>query len=217
MMHTKNRAIQMITRLSDTVDGLEIWRRYLEEWETVDRGRYGAMLMQLLQCPLIGSRGQALEEPVRQYEAQNVDMLRDTIKAATLARNPQDPEWCRCVRLSATRVQEFDALRSVERERQKQAQKQRQGQAQRQRQKQAQKAKRKEKSKDKSKEGTSDTSNTKCSFCRGNDCPKSLRWPAEKKTMSHELSKLTMIGSDASVHVCPLNTAKGTAFANRVK
>ena len=26
MMHTKNRAIQMITRLSDPVNGLEIWR-----------------------------------------------------------------------------------------------------------------------------------------------------------------------------------------------
>ena len=48
------------------------------------------------------------------------------------------------------------------------------------------------------KEGTSDTSNTKCSFCKGKD-PKSLTWPVEKKTMSHELSKLTMINSDASV------------------
>ena len=32
MMHTKNQAIQMITRLSDPVNGLEIWRRFLEEW-----------------------------------------------------------------------------------------------------------------------------------------------------------------------------------------
>ena len=32
MMHTKNRAIQMITRLSDSVNGPEIWRRFLEEW-----------------------------------------------------------------------------------------------------------------------------------------------------------------------------------------
>ena len=54
------------------------------------------------------------------------------------------------------------------------------------------KGKEKGKSKNKSKEGTSDTSNTKCFFCKGKDCPKSLRWPAEKKTMSHELSKLTM-------------------------
>ena len=89
MMHTKNRAIQMITRLSDPVNGLEIWRRFLEEWEPVNRGRYRAMLMQLLQCPLTESRGQALEEcerPVRQYEAQNLDTLRDTFKAATLRR-----------------------------------------------------------------------------------------------------------------------------------
>ena len=49
MMHTKNRAIQMITRLSDPVNGLEIWRRFLEEWEPVNRGRYRAMLMQLQQ------------------------------------------------------------------------------------------------------------------------------------------------------------------------
>ena len=116
MMHTKNRAIQMITRLSDPVNGLEIWRRFLEEWEPVNRGRYRAMLMQLLQCPLMGNRGQALEQcecPVRQYEAQNVDTVRDTIKAAILAHNPQDSEWSRYVRLSATRLQEYDALNSI--------------------------------------------------------------------------------------------------------
>ena len=122
MMHTKNRAIQMITRLSDSVNGLEIWKRFLEEWEPVNRGRYRAMLMQLLQCPLTERRGQALEEcecPVRQYEAQNVDTLRDTTKAAILARNPQDSEWCRCVRLSATRLQEYDALQSMSKEKRK--------------------------------------------------------------------------------------------------
>ena len=48
MMHTKNRAIQMIKRLSDTVSGLEIWRRFLEEWEPLNRGRNRAMLMQWL-------------------------------------------------------------------------------------------------------------------------------------------------------------------------
>ena len=30
VIHTKNRAIQMNTRLSDPVNGLEIWRRFLE-------------------------------------------------------------------------------------------------------------------------------------------------------------------------------------------
>ena len=110
MMHTKNRTIQMITRLSDPVNGLEIWRRYLEEWEPVNRGRHRAMLMQLLQCPPTGLEW---ERPVRQYEAQNLDTLRDTIKAATLAHNPQDSEWCRYVRLSATSLQGYDALKSV--------------------------------------------------------------------------------------------------------
>ena len=74
MVHTKNRTIQMIARLSDPVNGLEIWRRFLEVWEPVNRGRYRAVLMQLLQCPLTESRGQALEECerlVRKYEAQN--------------------------------------------------------------------------------------------------------------------------------------------------
>ena len=66
------------------------------------------------------------------------------------------------------------------------------------------KGKKKGKSKDKSKEGTSDTSDTKSSFCKGNDRPKSPTWPAEKKTMSRELCKLTIIDSDALVHVCPL-------------
>ena len=35
--------------------------------------------------------------------------------------------------------------------------------------------------------------------------------------MSHELSKLTMIDIDASVHVSPLKHGQGTAFANRVQ
>ena len=122
---------------------------------------------------------------------QNLDTLQDTIKAAILAHNPQDSEWCRYVRLSTRRLQRHDALKSVWKEK---------GMC---------KGKVKGKSKDKSKEGTSDTSNTKCSFCKGNDCPKSLRWPAEEKTMIHELCKLTMIDSDASVHVCPLDTGQG--------
>ena len=133
MMHTKNRAIQMITRLSDSLNGLEIWERFLEE--PVNRGRYRAMLMQLLECPLTGSRGQALEEwerPVRHYEAQTLD----TIKAAALAHNPQDSEWCRYVRLSATRLQRHDVLKSVQRERQAQRKREKQAQRQRERKKQ---------------------------------------------------------------------------------
>ena len=48
-MHTKDRALQMITKLSDPANGFEIWRRFLEEWEPAHRRRYRAMLMQLLQ------------------------------------------------------------------------------------------------------------------------------------------------------------------------
>ena len=142
MIHTKNRTIQMIMRLSDLVNGLEIWRRFLEVWEPVNRGRYRAMLMQLLQCPLTGSRGRALEEwecHVRQYKAQNVDTLLDTIKAAKLAHNPQDSEWCRYVRLSATRLQRHDVLKSVCKEKGKgKRQRQMQKQAQRQRERKKQ-------------------------------------------------------------------------------
>ena len=71
--------------------------------------------MQLLQFPLVGNRGQALEEwerLVRQYEAQSSDTLQDTIKAAILAHTPQDPEWRRHVGLNATRLQGYDALKS---------------------------------------------------------------------------------------------------------
>ena len=103
-MHTKDRALQ------------KIWRRFLEEWEPAHRGRYRAMLMQLLQFPFVGDRGQALEEWerfVRQYEAQSSDTLQDTIKAAILAaHNPQDPEWRRHVGLNATRLQGYEALKS---------------------------------------------------------------------------------------------------------
>ena len=114
-MHTKDRALHMITKLSGPANEFEIWRRFLEEWEPAHRGRYRAMLMQLLQFPFTGDRGQALEEwerLVRQYEAQSSDTLQDTIKAAILAHNPQDPEWRRHVGLNATRLQGYDALKS---------------------------------------------------------------------------------------------------------
>ena len=118
-----------------------------------------------------GQASEKCECPVRQYEAQNVDTLQDTIKAATLAHN----QWCRYVRLNATRLQEHDALKSMWKEKGKSKRKGKE--------KSKRKGKEKGKSKDRSKEGTSDTSNTKRSFCKGKDCPKSLTWPAEKKTM----------------------------------
>ena len=102
------------TKLSDPANGFEIWRRFQGEWEPAHRGRYRAMLMQLLQIPFLVDRGQALEEwerLVRQYEAQSSDTLQDTIKAAILAHNPQDPEWRRHVGLNAARLQGYDALR----------------------------------------------------------------------------------------------------------
>ena len=63
--------------------------------------------MQLLQFPFVEDRGQALEEwerLVRQYEAQSSDTLQDTIKAATLAHNPKDPEWRGHVGLNAKKA-----------------------------------------------------------------------------------------------------------------
>ena len=88
--------------------------RFLEEWEPAHRGRYRAMLMQLLQFPFVGDRGQSLQEwerLVRQYEAQSSDTLQEAIKGAILAHNPQDPEWRRHVGLNATRLQGYEALK----------------------------------------------------------------------------------------------------------
>ena len=220
-MHTKDRALQMITKLSDPANGFEIWRRFLQEWEPAHRGRYRAMLMQLLQFPFVGDRGQALEEwerLVRQYEAQSSDTLQDTIKAAMLAHNPQDPEWRRHVGLNATRLQVYDALRSewkavhqayrqwgiadghdttpMEVDAHMKGKSQNKGKCkgkEKGKDKDKGKEKGKAKSKDKSKEGTSDTSSVKCFFCkeRGHarkDCPKFSAWLAEKKTVGHEQS-----------------------------
>ena len=111
-------------------------------------------------------------------------------QSSNTGTQPQDSEWCRHVRLSATRLQRYDALKSVRKEKCR-------GKGE---EKSKRKGKEKGKSKDKSKEGTSDTSNTRCSLCKGKDCLKSLTWPAEKKTMSYELCKLTMIDSDACAH-----------------
>ena len=61
-MHTKDRALQMIAKLGDPTNGFEIWRHVLEEWGPAHRGRYRAMLMQLLQFPFMGDRSQALED-----------------------------------------------------------------------------------------------------------------------------------------------------------
>ena len=78
-MHTKDRALQMITKVSDPANGFEIWRRFLEEWEPAHRGRYRAMLVQLLQFPFTGDGIQALEwqRLMRQYESQSSDTLQN--------------------------------------------------------------------------------------------------------------------------------------------
>ena len=55
-MHTKDRALQMITKLRDPANGFDIWRRFLEERELAHRGQYRAMLMQLSQFPFTGDR-----------------------------------------------------------------------------------------------------------------------------------------------------------------
>ena len=187
-IHTKDRALQMITKLSDPANGFEIWRRFLEEWEPAHRERYRAMLMQLLQFPFTGDRGQALEKwerLVRQHEAQSSDTLQDTIKAATLALIPQDPERRRHVGLNATRLQGYHGLRS-ERKAMHQAYRQwgiadgndttpmevdalMKGKGKNKgkgKGKENGKEKGKAKSKDKPKEGTSDTSRMKCFFCK---------------------------------------------------
>ena len=204
--HERSR-LQMITKLSDPANGFEIWRRFLEEWEPGHRGRYRAMLMQLLQFPFVGDRGQALEEwerLVRQYEAQSSDTLQDTTKAAILVHNPQDPEWRRHVGLNATRLQGYEALKS-EWKAMHEAYRQwciadgndttpmevdalMKGKG-----KGKGKEKGKAKSKDKPKEGTSDTSNVKCFFCKEKgharkDCPKFSAWLDERKTVGHEQS-----------------------------
>ena len=36
-MHTEDRALQMITKLSDPANGFEIWKHFLEEWEPAHR------------------------------------------------------------------------------------------------------------------------------------------------------------------------------------
>ena len=59
-MHTKDRALQVITKLSDPANGFKIWRRFLEEWEPAHRGRYRAMMMQLLQFPFVGDKRSGL-------------------------------------------------------------------------------------------------------------------------------------------------------------
>ena len=218
-MHTKERALQMITKLSGPANGFEIWRRFLEEWELAHRGQYRAMLMQLLQFPFMGDRGQALEEwerLVRQCEAQRSDTLQDTIKAAILPHNPQDPEWRRNVGLNATRLQGYEALKS-EWKAMHQAYRQwsmadgndttpmevdalMKGKGKNEGKSKG-KGKGKDKgieksegkSKDKPTEGTTDTSNVKCFFCKGKghtrkDCPKFSAWLAEMKTVGHEQS-----------------------------
>ena len=61
-MHTKDRALQMITKLSDPANGFEIWRRCLEEWEPEHRGRYRAMLVQFVAVSVHGRQRSGLGE-----------------------------------------------------------------------------------------------------------------------------------------------------------
>ena len=83
--------------------------------------------------------------------------------------------------LSPTRLQEYDAPNSIWKEKGKIKHKSKDKGKRTGKGKSMRKGKEKGKSKDKSKEGTSDTSNTKCSFFKGKDRPKSLRWPALRR------------------------------------
>ena len=115
-VHTKDRALQMIEKLSDPANGFEIWRRVLEEWRAGAQRTVPSDADAVAAVSVCGrQRGQALEEwerLVRQYEAPSSDTLQDTIKAAILAHNPQDPEWRRHLGLNATRLQGNEALKS---------------------------------------------------------------------------------------------------------
>ena len=134
--------------------------------------------MQMLQCPLMGSRGQALEErdsPVRQYEAQNVGYAPGHIQSSNAGTQPTGLRMVQIRQTERDKAAEaWCSQKYVERKWQRQGQSKRKG-----KEKSKRRSKEKGKSKDKSKEGTSDTSNTKCSFCKGKDRPKSLTSPAE--------------------------------------
>ena len=50
----------MIMILSDPVNGLETWKRFLEEWDRVNRGRHRAMLMQFAAMSFHGKQRSSL-------------------------------------------------------------------------------------------------------------------------------------------------------------
>ena len=150
----------MITRLSEPVNGLEIWRRVRAgEQRSVssDADAIAALSSHGKQRSSLGGVGTSCTA-VRGTEFGHAPGHNQSSNTGTQPTG--------FVRLSATRLQEYDALRSMWKKKGKG------------------KRKEKGKSKDKSKEETSGTSNTKCSFCKGKDRPKSLSWPAEKKTMA---------------------------------
>ena len=96
----------MITKLSDPAYGFEIWRRLLEEWEPDHRGRYRAMLMQLLQFPFTGDRSGlggvgTTRAAVRGTELRHTSGHDQSSNTGT--HNPQDPEWRRHVMHQAYR------------------------------------------------------------------------------------------------------------------
>ena len=144
--------------------------------------------------------------------------FRDTIKAAILAHNPQDPEWRRHVGLNATRLQEYDALKSewkamhqayrqwgiadgddttpMEVDAPMKGKGKNKGKGKgKEKGKEKGKGKGQEKgkgkSKDKAKGGTSDMSNVKRFFCKEKGFS---AWLAEKKTVGHEQSANSIEG-----------------------
>ena len=133
------------------------------------------MLMQLLQVPFVGDRGQALEEwerLVRQYEAQSSDNASGHDQSSNTSTQPTrsrkaEARWSerdeaarvRCSRRVESDASSIQTMEHSGRERHH-------SNGNRTKGKDKGKDKGKAKCKDNVKEGTSDTSNGKCSFCQ---------------------------------------------------
>ena len=102
ILMTKDTALEKARNAPEPAHGLETWRLFNKEWEPQVPGRFGGMLIRILETPFPGQSDEefeAWEALIKKYEDQSKDTLTDAVdvvpakaRSAAYYSRPGGPE-----------------------------------------------------------------------------------------------------------------------------